>query len=343
MRPPVRTGTLLFALAALLTACGDDAPTSARSSTDPATTVAATSASGAAATTVTAAATTVAGPAGTSSAAYPVTIKSSGRSVTLTTRPARIVSLSPTATEMLFAIGAGSEVAAVDANSNYPGTAPITALSGFEPNVEAIAGYQPDLVVLSNDASNVIAGLEQLKIPVLELPAASSLDDTYIQIQMLGTATAHTTEAATVVTDMKAKISTVLASVKRRATPLTYYHEVDNTFYSATSKTFIGAIYSLAGLQNIADAADTSASGGYPQLSPEYIVSKNPDLVFLADTKCCQQNGAAVASRPGWGTMKAVTTNSVVELDEDIASRWGPRIVDLLQTVVAAIAKVPGA
>jgi iron complex transport system substrate-binding protein len=256
----------------------------------------------------------------------------------------RIVSLSPTATEILFALGAGELVIAVDANSNYPAEAPITDLSGFEPNVEAISAFEPDLVVVSNDAGNVVAGLEALGVPVLQQPAAKSLDETFAQIEQLGAATGFIAQSAELVKNMQTDIDEIVASAAPAAgtAPRTYYHELDPTFYSATSTTFIGQIYAAFGLVNIADATSKPADDfGYPQLSPEYIVAQDPDLIFLADVKCCEATAASVGARPGWEALGAVTNGGVVELDDDIASRWGPRVVDQYRAVAAALAKLP--
>jgi iron complex transport system substrate-binding protein len=245
----------------------------------------------------------------------------------------RIVSMSPTATEMLFAIGAGGQVVAVDSNSNYPKEAPRTDLSAYQPNIEAIAGYKPDLVVYSDDPGELAAGLGKLGIPTLKQPAATSLDDTYSQIDQLGRATGHAAEAAGLVATMRAEIAKIVAA-GRPERHLTYYHELDKNLYTATSKTFIGQLYSLLGLENIADAADKQNSG-YPQLSAEYVVKADPDLIFLADTKCCGQSARTVAARDGWDQITAVKAGGVVELDDDVASRWGPRVVDFLKTISA--------
>jgi iron complex transport system substrate-binding protein len=245
----------------------------------------------------------------------------------------RIVSMSPTATEMLFAIGAGGQVVAVDSNSNYPRQAPRTSLSAYQPNIEAIAGYKPDLVVYSDDPGELAAGLGKLGIPALKQPAATRLDDTYAQIDQLGRATGHAAEAARLVATMRAEIAKIVAA-GRPERHLTYYHELDKNLYTATSKTFIGQLYSLLGMENIADAADKQKSG-YPQLSAEYVVKANPDLIFLADTKCCGQSARTVAARDGWDRITAVKSDGVVELDDDVASRWGPRVVDFLKTISA--------
>ncbi|MGH8834185.1 MAG: ABC transporter substrate-binding protein [Actinomycetes bacterium] len=277
------------------------------------------------------------------SSTFPVTVTDgAGKQVTLTNRPAAIVSLAPTPTEMLFAIGAGPQVKAVDTLSNYPAEAPRTDLSGFEPNVEAIAGYQPDLVVLTDDIQDVVAGLAALDIPVLRVPAANTLDDTYRQLSTLGTATGHPAEAAAVVAQMRADIQQIAGSVPERTDKLSYYHELDQTLFTVTSDTFIGQIYSLVGLQSVADPAGPQG-GPYPQLSAEFLVDANPDLIFLADTKCCGQSAEMIAKRRGFAELSAVKDGRVIELDDDIASRWGPRVVDFLRVVADAVARVPSA
>jgi iron complex transport system substrate-binding protein len=267
-------------------------------------------------------------------ATFPVTLDTPAGKLTLEQQPARIVSMSPTATEMLFAIGAGKQVAAVDSNSNYPEEAPRTDLSAYEPNVEAVAGFKPDLVVYSDDPGDLAAGLGKLAIPALQQPAAKTLDDTYAQLDQLGRATGHLGEATQLAATMRAEIARIAAA--KPAHQLTYYHELDKSLYSATSKTFIGQLYAQLGMKNIADAADKDGSG-YPQLSAEYVVKANPDLIFLADTKCCAQSASTVAARDGWGDLTAVRTGGVVELDDDVASRWGPRVVDFLKTVAAKV------
>jgi iron complex transport system substrate-binding protein len=267
---------------------------------------------------------------------FPLTLTAANGSVTLASKPAHIVSLSATGTEMLFAIGAGSQVTAVDDNSNYPAQAPKTKLSAIEPNVEAIATYHPDLVVASDDIGHLVTSLNKLSIPVLLEKVAKTIDDTYSQITQLGQATGHTSEASALVTSMKSRIQAIVATAPHFTTPPTYYHELDNTYFSATSHSFIGSVYALLGLKNIADPADKKASG-FPQLSAEYIITANPEIIFLADTKCCGQSLATVKKRPGWNQLSAVKAGRVIPLDDDIASRWGPRIVDFLQIVENAL------
>jgi iron complex transport system substrate-binding protein len=256
-------------------------------------------------------------------------------------RPTAIVSLSPSATEMLYAIGAGAQVKAVDSNSNYPAQAPRTKLSYFSPNVEAIAAERPDLVVVSNDSSNgatLTKRLATFGIPVLELPAPANLAGVYAEFSQLGRATGHQHQASTEVSTLRGQIRKIIAAVPHRSKPLTYYYELDQTYYSVTSDTFIGRLLGMLGMKSIADSAKgASAAGGYPQLSAEFIVKANPSYIILADTICCHQSRSTVAGRPGWSRMAAVKSKHIIMLNDDIASRWGPRVVDLLRAVLAAI------
>src|SRR5215813_5743795 len=278
-----------------------------------------------------------ASPTGT----FPVSVTAANGTVHVAKRPSAIVSLSPTATEMLYAVGAGAQVKAVDSNSNYPPQAPRTKLSYFNPNVEAIAAEQPDLVVISNDFNNgksLTKRLAAFRIPVLELPAPPNLAGVYAEFGQLGQATGHEGQARVEVSKLRSQIRKIIAAAPRHSKPLTYYYELDQTYYSVTSDTFIGRLLALLGMKSIADSAKgASAAGGYPQLSAEFIVKANPDYIILADTICCHQTAATVASRPGWNGMAAVRNKHVISLSDDIASRWGPRVVDLLRTVLAAI------
>ena len=255
--------------------------------------------------------------------------------------PNAIVSLSPTATEMLFAIGAGDQVIAVDNYSYYPPQAPVVDdLSGFSPNVEAIAAFEPDLVVLSNPT--IQEELELLGIDVFVAAAAVDLEDVYTQISELGDATGNANGASIVVDQMREQIGEIVAAIDMPDEPLTYFHELDPTLYSVTSSTFIGQIYSMAGVENIADAADGAATSQYPQLTQEFILESDPDIIFFADAQCCSQTVATISERPGWSELTAVRNQHVFEMDADIASRWGPRLVQFLETVLSALKTVAG-
>lgn len=255
--------------------------------------------------------------------------------------PVAIISLSPTHTEMLFAIGAADQIIAVDDQSNFPAEAldKPHELSGFEPNIEAIAALKPDLVVMADDGVDLTGQLGKLGIPVWSGPAPATFDDVYAQIEQLGAATGHIGEAAELVGQMQTDIEAAIAAAPVLAEPASFYHELDPTLYSVTSNTFIGQVYGLFGLVNLADGVEEG--NDYPQLNAEFIIQANPDLIFLADSKCCGESPETVAARDGWGATNAVINGNVIAVDDDIASRWGPRLVEFIQAVSTALSKVP--
>jgi iron complex transport system substrate-binding protein len=273
--------------------------------------------------------------------AFPVTVGTFVGDVHIQARPDAIVSLSPTATEMLYAIGAGSQVKAVDSDSDYPKTAPITKLSAYEPNAEAIAAYQPDLVVISNDINGISAKLTQLHIPVLDLPAASTLSQEYAEFDQLGSATGHLAQAQAEDTALRSQIRKIVASEPKHSKPLTYYYEIaTDPYYTVTSSTFIGSLLSLLGMKSIADAATgAAAADGYPSVSAEFILKASPDYIILADTGPTGggQDAATVDGRPGWSVLTAVKDKHIILVNADVASRWGPRITQLLQAVATGL------
>ncbi|HEX6947445.1 MAG TPA: ABC transporter substrate-binding protein [Acidimicrobiia bacterium] len=271
----------------------------------------------------------------TGAGAFPVTVTADNGEVAVVERPDRIVSLSSVATEILFAIGAGDQVVAVDDQSNFPPEAPMTDLSGFTPNIEAIVSYEPDLVIASYDPGELVAGLEAVGVPVILQGASLDLDGTYTQIEVLGAATGRIAEAAELVSQMQADLQAIDQEVGDRAEGLTYFHEIDDMLYSITSHTFFGQVYGMFGLVSVADEADPEGFG-YPQLSSEYIVAADPDLIFLADTRY-GVTAETLEERPGWDALTAIQEGRVFPLDSDVASRWGPRVVDFARSVADAI------
>lgn len=267
-------------------------------------------------------------------ATFPVTVTHDGGELTISERPEAIVSLSPTGTEILFGIGAGDQVVAVDSFSYFPEEAPVTDLSGFDPNVEAILAYEPDLVIASDDRNDLVAGLEAVDVPVLLYGSANDLETAFAQFEALGTATGN--DATGVVEQIEADLAEIQSSVEVEP-GLTYYHELSPDLFSATSATFIGEIYGLWDMVNIADEADQDGSG-FPQLSAEYVVDSDPAYVFLADVACCEVTAESFGGRDGYGGITAVVEDDVVELPEDIPSRWGPRMVEFAQIVADALA-----
>jgi iron complex transport system substrate-binding protein len=283
----------------------------------------------------------VASPAHAVSTKYPLTISSGGFKTTITKEPKRIISLSPSATEILFSIGADKQVLLVDSLSNYPKRAPISDISAFEPNVEAIVGKKPDLVILSVDSmksTEVRNALIKLNVPVLMEKAPTQLSDVYAEIKVLGRVANKQTKANVLAKKMAADIKSILAKAKK-STGVRIFHELDDTYYSVTSDTFIGRVYKDFGVINVADAAAGADSYGYPQLSAEYLLKSDPQAIFLADA----QYGVtpeSVAKRAGWSQISAVKNNKVFALTADVPSRWGPRLVDFYRDIAKALAKI---
>lgn len=274
------------------------------------------------------------------SADFPVTVDTPGGEITIDEQPQKIVSLSPSATETLFAIGAGDQVVAADEFSTYPKEAPTTKLSGFEPNVEAIAEYSPDLVVAANDAGGMVAGLKKLGVPVLINAAPATIEQGYDSMAALGQATGHVDETADLVKQLRSDIDAALAQAPDR--PIRIYHELDDSYYSASSYGFIGSVYEQMGAKNIADAADKDKTG-FPQLTEEAIIKADPQLIVITDQ--VGYDAQDVANRPGWQAVSAVRDDNIVTVNADIASRWGPRLPQLIEQVADAMSsvKVPAA
>ena len=270
-----------------------------------------------------------------SSADYPVTIDAVNGEVSLDQQPERIVSLSPSATEILFAIGAGDQLVAADEYSTYPDGAPTTDLSAYDPNVEAIAGYSPDLVVIANDTNGIVDALAELDIPTIVNPAPTTIDEGYDGIATLGLATGHVDETATVVADMRAEIEEALEAAPQGG--LRVYHELDEKHYAASSNSFIGSVYDSLGATNIADVADKQKSG-YPQLTEEAIIAADPELIVITDQ--VSYTADDVAGRPGWENVSAVENGNIVTVDADISSRWGPRLPQLIESIADAMTSV---
>ena len=283
----------------------------------------------------------LASPAHAAATKYPLTIKFGGYTTKIAKKPTKIISLSPSATEIFYAVGAGSQILAVDNLSNYPANAPMSEISAFEPNVEAILAKKPDLVLLSIDstkAPQIRNALVKLGIPVLMEKAPSTLKDVYAENTLLAKVTDRQDGAVKLNAAMAKSIKDVLAKAKK-SSKIRIFHELDDTYYSVTSNTFIGKVYKDFGVVNIADAAAGADNSGYPQLSAEYLLKSDPQVIFLADAQY-GVSADSVSKRAGWSQISAVKNKKIVELPADIPSRWGPRLVDFYKLIGASLAKV---
>jgi iron complex transport system substrate-binding protein len=283
----------------------------------------------------------LASPAQAATTKYPLTIKFGGYTTKIAKKPTKIISLSPSGTEIFFAIGAGAQILAVDDYSNYPANAPVSEISGYQPNVEAILAKKPDLVLLqvnSTKAPQVRNALVKLGIPVLMQPAPATLNDVYAENTILGKVTNRQAGAAKLNAAMAKSIKDILAKAKK-GSKIRIFHELDDTYYSATSETFIGKVYRDFGAVNIADEASGADNSGYPQLSAEYLLKSDPQVIFLADAQY-GVTADSVSKRAGWSQISAVKNQKIVELPADVPSRWGPRLVDFYKLIGDSLAKI---
>lgn len=309
----------LLAAIILASACADGSGTTTTAATPETTTT--TAAPGGAVTTPTA------------EGGFPVEI----HGVMIPARPDRILSGTATHTEILFAIGAGAQVVAVDLWSDHPAeVADLPRFDAFNPSVEAMAAFDPDLVILSFNPSGTAEGLTALGIPVLVLDAPDDLDGVFAQYAELGAAVGRVDEAAELSSRMREEIASIVANAPEGSRGGTYYHELDPSHFSIGSDTFIGHLYSLLGLVSIGDGA----GGGFLQLTAEFILDSDPDFIFLADAGLGGESAETVAARPGWDRLTAVAAGRVFEIDESASSRWGPRIVDFVRSIAEAVLEV---
>ncbi|MCA0352927.1 MAG: cobalamin-binding protein [Chloroflexi bacterium] len=275
------------------------------------------------------------------SSSYPLTIKDSlGREVTLTAQPSRIVSLAPSNTEILFAVGAGDALVGVTKYCNYPEAAKsIDQIGGFSAktiSIETIVALKPD-VVFSGDESQqtVIDALAQANIPVIAIKA-ENFAAVYENINLIGQATNHPTEAAQVVAEMQTRIDAVTTKTKTLAAAdkLSVFYEVyDEPLMTAGPQTFIGQMVELAGATNI--FADVSEE--YPEISAEEVVNRQPAVIIGPESHGDKLTIDLIAQRPGWSQIKAVKDGKIIVLNGDMLSRPGPRLADALEALSQAL------
>ncbi|MGF3522043.1 MAG: helical backbone metal receptor, partial [Candidatus Bathyarchaeia archaeon] len=266
-------------------------------------------------------------------------VDSMGNVVTLTSPPQRIVSLAPSNTEILFAIGAGDNVVGVTDFCNYPynftawiEAGNMTSIgSYYGPSTEPIVALNPDLVLASSGSLDAAANLRRLGINVLVVES-KTLDGVLQDILMIGRATGHNAEASALVSSMRQRIDNVTSQAATATTKPKVYHEVWNDpIMSVGPGTFIDELITLAGGENIFHDATTS----WPTVSSEAIIAKNPDVMVFPNMYMGVQNFyqtiETVKQRPGWGVINAVKNDAIYEINADIISRSGPRLVDALE------------
>ena len=326
---------IVLLLGLLLAACGDPTaaaipPPTARATTAPATTAAATTTTAATTAPATTAATT------TAAATYPLTITDDARrSVKLAKAPARIVSLAPSDTELLFALGLGDKVVGVDTFSNYPPEATkIDKVGGLsDTNLEKIVSLTPDLVLAAGITSKeLITSLESRGLTVLVLNP-TNLAGVVANMKLLAQVANVPEKGEAAAADFQKKLDDIAAKVKAvKAKPRVFY-ELDPTLFTVGPGSFIDDMIQKAGGQNIV----TDASNPYPQLNQEAVISKDPEVILLGDDTGGVDTPEKILARPGWSNVTAVKNKRVVTLNADLVNRPGPRAALGVENIAKAL------
>jgi len=250
--------------------------------------------------------------------------------ITFTSTPRRIISLAPNVTEILFALGIGSEVVGASSYSDYPAAAnriPVVyTYSGA--SYEKIVALKPDLVVSAGIVpQSIVLKLRSLHLKVL-VTDPQNIEQVLSDIGLVGVATGRTTAAITLVRSLQKRIDAVTSAIARVPTRPTVYYELDKTLYTAGRGSFVDSLLSMAGAANIA----AGINNPYPQLSAERIIRANPQFILLGDA-AYGVTPSSVASRPGWQLISAVAHHQVIPFNDELVSRPGPRIVLGLETL----------
>ncbi len=263
---------------------------------------------------------------------FPLMIRDSlGRDITVEKPPGRIISLSPAHTETLYAIGAGDRVVGTDDYSDYPPEAKSTPKVGYSNlDIEKIVSLQPDLVYAATRQKRFVPEMEKVGLKVLYLEEPQSIEGVFGQIKDLGRTTNHLREAETLVDQMQEKTRAIQEKLASRNTGPRVFYELTPGLFTTSPNSFIGDLFRTLKGQNIAEGIDSP----YPQLSLEALVAKDPEVIILADAATYGQgkeSPSSVKQRPSWGGISAVKSNRVYEIDANLVSRPGPRIVEGLE------------
>jgi len=257
-----------------------------------------------------------------------------GRTVELHGVPQRIVSVAPSPTEILFAVGAGSQVVGVDNYSDYPAEArSLPQIGSYTLNIEVIMSLKPDLIVSSDLVPR--AQLDQLEaqgVPYF-IFAARTMEDVIKDLRLAGSLTGHSLEAESLVAGLQARINavtnkTLAAGVEKVRTYVEYY-----PLWTYGPGSFGNDVIRLAGGANIA----SNASNEYPELTTEFIIAQDPQVIVYTTGPMTTTTAADFADRSGWSNTFAVSHDKIYSIDDNLMSRYGPRVVDGLEQLAEII------
>ncbi len=272
----------------------------------------------------------------------PITVTDgTGRTVTLAAPAQRIVTLAPSNTEILFAIGAGDRLIGRDDYSDYPAEAlSVPSIGSLYPsvNAEAVVALKPDLVLAAGITSDAdVKTLNDLGLTVYKGHNATNLDDIYADLLALGKLTGRATEAEQLVADSRSRADAVTSKTSGAGNKPVVLYEIDATEpskpWTAGPGSFIDLLITMAGGENVGQVG----SGDYFQLSLEQLVAQDPDVIVLGSATYGGQTPAMVAQRAGWENIKAVKNGAVYTFDDNLVSRPGPRVVIGLETLAKLI------
>jgi iron complex transport system substrate-binding protein len=258
---------------------------------------------------------------------------SDGFELTFEVEPSRIISFSPGVTEILFAIGAGDQVIAVDEWANYPPeTESLERVKYIDPDPERVLALDPDLVLMATAQQPQVEQFRSLELTVMFNLEPDSIEGVLENILLLGLVSGHTEEAERLVAQMRIRIAIVEELIADVEEGPRVFYELSSDLYTAAPDTFIGGTLALLQAQNIAAGAESP----FPQLTAEALIEKNPQVVLLADY-VWGESLESVAARPGWDAVDAVIDQRVYGVDPDTGNRPGPRIVDSIEEIAALL------
>ncbi|BAN00831.1 ABC transporter substrate-binding protein [Ilumatobacter coccineus] len=253
----------------------------------------------------------------------------------------RIVSMSSTHTETLFALGLGEFVVAVNNTSDFPAEAAavrVDDLDADSADLSTLLALDPDVVIVGDDPTDLVGRLNESGVASFSGPPATSLDDVFAQIRSIASLVDRPDLAEGLIGSMQAEIDEIVGSIpagSASAGERTYFHEIDPSLVTVSPGSFLDSIYGELGLTSIVADADPS---GLAQLSPDEVIAADPDVIVLADAECCGVTIDVLAGRAGWNSIGAVSDGAVVALTDDLALRWGPRVVELMRLVAGGVA-----
>ena len=240
----------------------------------------------------------------------------------------RVISLSTTHTEVIQALGGESLLVGVDSFSETE--LPIEIIDAFTVTAEDLIELNPDLVVVAFDFNGIIEGLEGLEINYALLPPARDFEDVYTQIEEIGTLINKSDESLELVSAMQRDVEEIIQNFSSEN--ITVFHEIGFTYgiYTINENSFIGEIYNLLGINNVANLKEDPFGSGYPEFSEEEVLASNPNLIVVGHSDYLNKD---LSTRVGWGEITAVQSGNVFFLDENLANNWGASTVDLLNTL----------